>query len=111
METETLDLGIFFVKVSNVSILDIEFQFEYDSKAWHSLRIVFFASTRNDIVLGSVFTNFGSLKGDRALSRVRFEQPIPNYNTSIMRTFINGFSTNQLLDLSRPPQIQISMDG
>ena len=72
---------------------------------------MFFASARDDLVLGSVYTNFRSLSGDRALSRVRFEDPIPNHDTSIMRSFLNGFSTNPSLNLTKRPQIQLGMDG
>ena len=72
MEVDDLDIGSFYVKVADVSKLEINFQFQYDSKIWRSLCIMFFISARQDILLGSVFKSFGSLKGDRALSKVSF---------------------------------------
>ena len=87
------------VKVEHASETFITFVFVYKNNIWSHLGIFFIASVREDLQVGSVSSNFQSLRGDRGLTKVTFSSKLSNYTSSVGRVFLNGFSTNSMKTL------------
>ena len=87
------------IKVEHSSKTYITFVFLYKANIWVEIRVFFLATTREDLIIGCVHSNFESLRGDRALTKVKFASRIAKYRESIGRVFLNGFSTNSMKNL------------
>lgn len=64
------------VKVEHASETFITFVFVYKNNVWAHLGIFFIASVRDDLQVGSVSSNFQSLRGDRGLTKVTFSNKL-----------------------------------
>jgi predicted hotdog family 3-hydroxylacyl-ACP dehydratase len=54
LETETLVLGAWSIKTSNVTTSQLNARFVYQPDQWRSIRAGFWASARPDIIAGAI---------------------------------------------------------
>ena len=83
--------GNWSVVPSSIRSTDVSIRFSRNQQVWTKLRINFFATTRNDLILGTSSESFNMTYNSSVTSVVQFQEEIPNFSRSIMRVFLTGY--------------------